>query len=192
MAMAGMAAGAIWGFIPGYLKAKFNVNEIISTLMLNYRHSWVNFWIFLVRRWFSDEPKFQIMPGCRVCWSIRIRPILSRTHSLWFGDRGCVMIILWLIVFRSRWGYEIRLIGDIHKLRNTQALISHGIRFWYDALRVGRLGGMFMTGVVHRRNFNACRRVWFYGYYRGLACKVESASDHIRFHIVWGVDPCWP
>ena len=36
MMMAGMAAGAIWGFIPGYLKAKFNVNEIISTLMLNY------------------------------------------------------------------------------------------------------------------------------------------------------------
>jgi simple sugar transport system permease protein len=35
MAMAGMAAGAIWGFIPGYLKAKFNVNEIISTLMMN-------------------------------------------------------------------------------------------------------------------------------------------------------------
>src|SRR5215208_3827776 len=47
MAMAGMAAGAIWGYIPGYLKAKFNVNEIISTLMLNYvAISWVNFWVF--------------------------------------------------------------------------------------------------------------------------------------------------
>ena len=47
MMLAGMAAGAIWGFIPGYLKAKFNVNEIISTLMLNYvAVAWVNFWIF--------------------------------------------------------------------------------------------------------------------------------------------------
>src|SRR5512146_1658357 len=49
MILAGMAAGAAWGFIPGYLKAKFNVNEIISTLMMNYiAVSWVNFWVFAV------------------------------------------------------------------------------------------------------------------------------------------------
>src|SRR5512141_1827305 len=49
MILAGMAAGAAWGFIPGYLKAKFNVNEIISTLMMNYiAISWVNFWVFAV------------------------------------------------------------------------------------------------------------------------------------------------
>ena len=49
MILAGMAAGAVWGFIPGVLKAKFNVNEIISSLMLNYiAVAWVNFWIFAV------------------------------------------------------------------------------------------------------------------------------------------------
>jgi ABC-type uncharacterized transport system permease subunit len=49
MMLAGMGAGAAWGFIPGYLKAKFNVNEIISTLMMNYiAVAWVNFWIFAV------------------------------------------------------------------------------------------------------------------------------------------------
>ncbi len=54
-----MAAGAAWGFIPGYLKAKFNVNEIISTLMLNYiAISWVNFWVFAV--W--SESGFQMTP----------------------------------------------------------------------------------------------------------------------------------
>ena len=31
----GFAAGAIWGGIPGYLKARFNVNEILSTIMMN-------------------------------------------------------------------------------------------------------------------------------------------------------------
>jgi simple sugar transport system permease protein len=29
MVLAGMGMGAVWGFVPGYLKAKFNVNEII-------------------------------------------------------------------------------------------------------------------------------------------------------------------
>jgi simple sugar transport system permease protein len=31
----GFAAGAVWGGIPGYLKARFNVNEILSTIMMN-------------------------------------------------------------------------------------------------------------------------------------------------------------
>src|SRR6185503_6488275 len=49
MVVAGILCGALWGFIPGYLKAKFNVNEIISTLMLNYvAISWVNYWVFAV------------------------------------------------------------------------------------------------------------------------------------------------
>src|SRR5512134_2568711 len=33
MILAGMAAGALWGFIPGVLKARLGVNEIIVTLM---------------------------------------------------------------------------------------------------------------------------------------------------------------
>jgi len=33
--MAGFLGGAIWGGIPGYLKAYFNVNEILSTVMMN-------------------------------------------------------------------------------------------------------------------------------------------------------------
>src|SRR5919202_231551 len=36
MVLAGIIAGALWGFIPGLLKARFGVNEIITTLMLNY------------------------------------------------------------------------------------------------------------------------------------------------------------
>ncbi|MCB0164174.1 MAG: ABC transporter permease, partial [Anaerolineae bacterium] len=36
MTLAGFAAGALWGAIPGVLKAKLGVNEIISSLMLTY------------------------------------------------------------------------------------------------------------------------------------------------------------
>ena len=31
-----MLAGALWGFIPGLLKALFNVNEVVATIMMNY------------------------------------------------------------------------------------------------------------------------------------------------------------
>jgi len=47
MMLAGSLSGALWGLIPGFLKARFKVNEIISSLMLNYISiSWMNFWIF--------------------------------------------------------------------------------------------------------------------------------------------------
>lgn len=34
--MGGMIAGSIWGGIPGYLKAKFGINEVINSIMMNY------------------------------------------------------------------------------------------------------------------------------------------------------------
>ena len=36
MTLAGMLAGALWAFGPAWLKAKLQVNEIITTLMMNY------------------------------------------------------------------------------------------------------------------------------------------------------------
>ena len=159
MMMAGMAAGAIWGFIPGYLKAKFNVNEIISTLMLNYvAVAWVNFWIFGV--WteggFQMSPKF---PNWRIAAAfagICQRPFPAfrglTTHlGLLIGIVAAV--ILWLIIFRSRWGYEIRLIGD-----NPHAAQYAGINITKNTIWVmmlsgalAGLGGMSeIAGVVHR------------------------------------------
>jgi len=158
MALAGLAAGALWGFVPGFLKAKLNVNEIISTLMLNYiAVAWVNFWIFGV--WseggFQMSPKFPL-----TAWLPRLAEYAKQvtafrgltTHAgLLLGIIAA--IILWLIVYRSRWGYEIRLIGD-----NAQAAKYAGINITSNIIYVmmlsgalAGLGGMSeVSGVVHR------------------------------------------
>ena len=158
MALAGMAAGAAWGFIPGYLKAKFNVNEIISTLMLNYiAVSWVNFWVFGV--W--TEGGFQMSPKFPVtAWLPRLTDY-GKIFPLFRGlttHGGLVLgilaaIALWFIVHRSRWGYEIRLIGD-----NARAAQYAGISITRNIVYVmmlsgalAGLGGMSeVAGVVHR------------------------------------------
>ena len=158
MAIAGMAAGAVWGFIPGYLKAKFNVNEIISTLMMNYiAIAWINFWIFAV--W--SEGGFQMSPRFpETSWLPRLSEYASSiplfrgltTHAgLFLGIAAA--ILLWFIVYRSRWGYEIRLIGD-----NPQAAQYAGISITRNTIWVmmlsgalAGLGGMSeVSGVVHR------------------------------------------
>ena len=35
LVIVGFVGGAMWGFVPGFLKARFNVNEILSTIMMN-------------------------------------------------------------------------------------------------------------------------------------------------------------
>src|SRR5439155_22060993 len=47
MMAAGLLAGGLWGLIPGILRARLAVNEIIVTLMLNYvALAWIQFWVF--------------------------------------------------------------------------------------------------------------------------------------------------
>ncbi|MDR2021546.1 MAG: ABC transporter permease, partial [Treponema sp.] len=41
MIVISITGGALWAFIPGYLKAKFNVNEVVSGIMMN----WVAYWV---------------------------------------------------------------------------------------------------------------------------------------------------
>lgn len=158
MMLASLIMGAIWGFFPGFLKARFNVNEIISTLMMNYiAISWLNFFIFAV--W--SEGGFQMTPKFpENAWLPRLLdyaktiPIFSglTTHlGLLIGIIAAA--ILWLIIYRSRWGYEIRLIGD-----NSRAAQYAGINITRNTVLVmmlsgalAGLGGMSeVTGVVHR------------------------------------------
>ena len=158
MALAGMAMGAAWGFIPGYLKAKFNVNEIISSLMLNYiAVSWTNFWVFGVwteggfqmSRMFPDTAWLPRLS--EYAESIKLFRGLTTHAGLLLGIAAA--IVLWFIVFRSRWGYEIRLIGD-----NARAASYAGINITRNIVYVmmlsgalAGLGGMSeVAGVVHR------------------------------------------
>jgi len=158
MMIAGILMGALWGFIPGYLKAKFNVNEIISTLMMNYISiAWINYWIFGV--W--SEGGFQMSARFpEGAWLPRLLDYAERfpflrgltTHAgLLLGILAA--FVVWLLIYRSRWGYEIRLIGD-----NPNAARYAGINISRNTILVmvvsgalAGLGGMSeIAGVVHR------------------------------------------
>jgi len=158
MMIVGMGLGAFWGFIPGYLKAKLNVNEIITTLMLNYiAIAWVNFWIFAV--W--SEGGFQMSPKFPDnAWLPRLAgyadsiPLFrGLTTHMGFLIGILAAVVVWYIISHSRWGYEIRLIGD-----NPRAANYAGINITRNTIFVmmlsgalAGLGGMSeVTGVIHR------------------------------------------
>jgi len=158
MMLAGMVVGGLWGFLPGLLKARFNVNEIISSLMLNYiAISWMNFWIFGV--W--SEGGFQMSPKFPDTAALPRLLDLAKTFPIFRGlttHLGLLIgivaaVILWFVIYRSKWGYEVRLIGD-----NPNAAKYAGINISRNIIlamtisgALAGLGGMSeVTGVIHR------------------------------------------
>ena len=158
MVVFGMICGAIWGFIPGFLKAKFNVNEIISTLMMNYiAVAWNNYFIYAV--W--SESGFQMSKMFpNNAWLPRLADFskqipLFRGLTTHFGLVLAILaaIVVWLIIYKSQWGYEIRLIGD-----NPRAAKYAGVSIGKNIVLVmaisGALAGLAgmseISGVVHR------------------------------------------
>lgn len=158
MALAGMVGGALWGFVPGWLKTKFNVNEVISTLMMNYiAVAWNNFFIFAV--W--TEGGFQMSKMFpKNAWLPRLADMAKQvpffrgmTTHLGLVFAIIAAVIVWFILYRSKWGYEIRLIGD-----NPRAAGYAGIPIKRNVVLVMMLSGALaglagmseITGVVHR------------------------------------------
>ena len=158
MMVAGAIAGGAWGFIPGILRARLGVSEIITTLMLNYvALLWVQYWVF--GPW-SEGGFQQTHPFPPEAWLPRLTdlaaafPVLGglTVHlGLIFGIVAAT--IMWVALERTRWGYEIRLIGD-----SPQAARYAGIDinrkivvvFVISGALAG-LGGMSeVGGVVHR------------------------------------------
>ncbi len=158
MILAGIIFGALYGFIPGILKARFNVNEVISTLMLNYiAVAWNNYFIFAV--W--TEGGFQMSRMFpKNAWLPRLTDFGSQIPFLrglttHFGLIIAVVaaIITWYILYRSKWGYEIRLIGDNPKAANYAGIPikRHMVLVMMLSGALAGLAGMSeITGVVHR------------------------------------------
>jgi ABC-type uncharacterized transport system permease subunit len=158
MMLFGIAYGAAWAFIPGFLKAKLNVNEIITTLMLNYiAVSLVNYFIYGL--W--SEGGFQMSPTFqREAWLPRLSD-LARQFPIFRGlttHLGLVFAlvaagIVWYIMYRSLWGYEIRLIGDNPRAAEYAGInISRNIIFvlMFSGGLAGLAGMSEISGVVHR------------------------------------------
>ena len=158
MLVSGFAFGAVWGFIPGILKARFNVNEIITTLMLNYISLyWVAYWVF--GSW--SERGFQMTPMFpRQSWLPRLTDYASSykifsglTLHLGFVFALIAVVAVWYVLTRTRFGYEIRLIGD-----NPNAAKYAGVNiaamtifvFMFSGGLAGIAGMSEVTGVVHR------------------------------------------
>jgi general nucleoside transport system permease protein len=153
---AGVIGGAIWGGIPGILKARLGVNEILSTVMMNAIA--VQLANYLLRGPMID-PK-EILAGTRIAqsallprsvWLLRLVP-KTQLHA---GAIIAVVLAIFVFIFlwRTTLGYRIRAVG-----LNPNAARYAGIPVaFYQALSLilggafaGLAGAVEVMGVQHR------------------------------------------
>ncbi|RIK33959.1 MAG: ABC transporter permease [Chloroflexi bacterium] len=111
--IAGFIGGGFWGGIAGFLKARFNVNEVLSTVMLNAIA--VQFMTFLLNGVWIDPttldnairiPQTQRFP----LWADLPRLTPTRLHAgILLGI--AVAVLAYILLWRTTIGYRIRAVG---------------------------------------------------------------------------------
>jgi ABC-type uncharacterized transport system permease subunit len=159
MALAGILAGLIYGWIPGFLKARLNINEIITTLMLNYvAYKFLEFFV-VVGPWsigdFESTGRFPTPATWpRLTELAKTFPITGglTVHPGIFLGIASALLLGW-ILYRSRWGYEIRVIGN-----NPKAAKYAGINLGRNIILVMSLSGA-LAGLAGMNEVAALREL---------------------------------
>jgi simple sugar transport system permease protein len=132
---AGFVGGALWGLIPALLKIKFNINEVISTLMLNYICA--EFLTLLIVGPWKGQTKFGF-PYTDDLPASATLPLIagSRIHYPTLMLAVAAVLVLGMVVYQTRFGYEVRVIGE-----NPDAARYSGIDFLKTLLVVMAISG---------------------------------------------------
>jgi general nucleoside transport system permease protein len=110
MIAAGMVAGAVWALLAAIPRALWGVNEIITTLLLNYVA--ILLVAYLVTGPWRSEAAFNF-PVTDIFGPGAALPKISEGSLIHVGVFFPLVaaIVLLVLLHRSRWGYEVRMIG---------------------------------------------------------------------------------
>lgn len=113
MIIAGFAGGALWAFVPGLLKAKFNVHEVVSSIMMNWIAYWTIYYAvpaYLKGEFLETESK--PLPEAA---SLKV-PFLTEMFDDSYINLGLfvaviIVIIVAFIINKTTFGYELKAVG---------------------------------------------------------------------------------
>ena len=169
MCVSSILAGALWGFIPAYFKAKYNTNETLFTLMMNYVATQLVAYFVIV--W--ENPK----------GSGQIGIINQSTEIGWFPQIGSykyllnilivavVTILMYFYLNYTKHGYEITVVGEsertaryvgikVDKVIIRTMILSGAVCGRCGLLLVGSTNHTLTTSIAGGRGFTAVMVSW--------------------------------
>ena len=154
-----MIAGAGWGAVPGFLKARYGAHEVINTIMMNFiAFALMNYLVTSV----YQEPGQMIPQTPQIHETARIPrlapfvPVLPENNPLSFFVPvlpesnplnmsfliacGCV-VLCYIFLTYTRWGYELRLVGNARDVASYGGINPGTVTVWVMALS-GAIAGL--------------------------------------------------
>lgn len=111
--LAALLGGALWGVVPGYLKAKFNVHEVVASIMMN----WIAYWTvyYVIPAYFkgayleTESRKIPAAASLKVGW-------LTQLFDGSYVNLGiflalCAVVAVAFLLKRTTLGYELKAVG---------------------------------------------------------------------------------
>ena len=168
MIVASIVAGAVWGMIPAIFKAKWNTNETLFTLMMNYVATQLV--AFFVIYW--EVPKGAgkigiINQSSELGWL----PQLGNKYLLSIVVVAVVTVLMYLYLNYSKHGYEIAVVGEsertaryvgikVEKVIIRTMVVSGAVCGLAGLLLVGGINHTVTTTIVSGRGFTAVMVSW--------------------------------
>jgi general nucleoside transport system permease protein len=125
--LAGFAGGALWGFIPGWLKAKTGGHEVINTIMMNYIAFRTSDWLLSgpMQRPNSFNPVSPTIEPSAMLPRFFQDPI--RFHLGFFIALLVAGLVYWFL-FKTTWGFDLRTVGaNPHAAKYAGMKVSRNI-----------------------------------------------------------------
>ena len=139
----GFLAGGIWALIAAIFKAKFNISEIIVTIMMNYIA--INFLGYAVRSFLMD-PEGNVPQSAKIVESSQLKILFTGTrfHAGIIIAVVCVFVV-WFLIDKTTVGYELKAVG-----LNKRASACNGISVMKNIILSAFLSGGLsaMAGVI--------------------------------------------
>ena len=169
MILSAIAAGAVWGFIPAIFKAKWNTNETLFTLMMNYVATQLVAYFVILWEVPKGAGKIGIInQSSELGW---LPQLGGSKYLLSIVVVGIVTILMYLYLNYTKQGYEIAVVGEsertaryvgikVEKVIIRTMAISGAVCGLAGLLLVGGINHTVTTTIVGGRGFTAVMVSW--------------------------------
>lgn len=149
--LGGFLLGGIWSVIPGFLKARFGISEVINTIMFNYIAIYI---VGILVRTLLQDPN-NAFPMSETFPEASWLPNLLAGSRLHMGLilALVMMFLVWGLLWHTTYGYEMRAVGE-NPRASACAGISLNHNILLSSLISGGLAGLAgvseVTGLHHK------------------------------------------
>lgn len=156
--IAAAVAGGIWGYIPGFLKARFQVHEVITTIMMNYIA--LHTTNAIIRNYLYAPGEHTPLIHNNASLSSNLLSTLTMGSRLHWGIVVSIIgaVIVWFVLWRTTKGYELRAVGfnpDASHYAGMNVKRNMVISFVISGALAGVAGSTLGLGTYHFMSINA-------------------------------------